>query len=202
MSPPPPRKVLTRRRGFTLAELLISLAILGVIATFTIPKILVSQQNSQYNAMSKEVIASIAEAYQQHKLAGLLTTSTKPSDFSQYMNYLSLDTTTTIDDGIGAGAQTCNATTNKCIRLANGGLLYFADWASFSGSSNLSAAQFSFDPNGKLDPIGSPQKGNLWIFVYYNGKVTIYGNLDPGTLSTDTVRNPDPSRTPPWFSWN
>ena len=49
--------------GFTLAELLISLAILGVIATFTIPKILTSQQNSQKAAVTKEVIAMISGAF-------------------------------------------------------------------------------------------------------------------------------------------
>lgn len=41
------------QKGFTLAELLISLAILGVIATFTIPKILSSQQNGSLNASTE-----------------------------------------------------------------------------------------------------------------------------------------------------
>lgn len=42
--------------GFTLAELLIALTILGVIATFTIPKILTAQQASTYNAIAKETM--------------------------------------------------------------------------------------------------------------------------------------------------
>ncbi len=40
-------------KGFTLAELLMALAILGVIATFTIPKILGAQQSSSSNAKAK-----------------------------------------------------------------------------------------------------------------------------------------------------
>lgn len=51
-----------QHRGFTLAELLISLAILGVIATFTIPKILANQQNSQKKAVFKESISAVSNA--------------------------------------------------------------------------------------------------------------------------------------------
>jgi prepilin-type N-terminal cleavage/methylation domain-containing protein len=46
--------------GFTLAELLIALAILGVIATFTIPKLLQSQQNQQKQAVLKETISIVS----------------------------------------------------------------------------------------------------------------------------------------------
>jgi prepilin-type N-terminal cleavage/methylation domain-containing protein len=48
--------------AFTLAELLISLLILGVIATFTIPKILSASQNNQKNAIFKESISTLAGA--------------------------------------------------------------------------------------------------------------------------------------------
>ena len=54
--------------AFTLAELLIALAILGVIATFTIPKILDSGSNSQWNAIGKEAAAMVSGAYQSYKL--------------------------------------------------------------------------------------------------------------------------------------
>lgn len=45
------------RQGFTLAELLIALGILGVIATFTIPKVLSVQQDARKKAVIKEVVA-------------------------------------------------------------------------------------------------------------------------------------------------
>jgi prepilin-type N-terminal cleavage/methylation domain-containing protein len=41
-------------KGFTLAELLIALALLGIIASFTIPKVLESSTNAKYKAMAKE----------------------------------------------------------------------------------------------------------------------------------------------------
>ena len=48
--------------GFTLSELLIALAILGVLATFVIPKILTGQANSQKFAVLKESISAYSEA--------------------------------------------------------------------------------------------------------------------------------------------
>ncbi len=52
-------RILKAKFGFTLAELLIALAILGVIVTFTIPKILNSQTNNQKKAVFKETIAAL-----------------------------------------------------------------------------------------------------------------------------------------------
>ncbi|MCE3236435.1 MAG: hypothetical protein K0Q50_2626 [Vampirovibrio sp.] len=51
------------KAGFTLAELLVSLAILGVIATFTIPKVLYTSQNAQKQAVLKETISSLQAVF-------------------------------------------------------------------------------------------------------------------------------------------
>jgi prepilin-type N-terminal cleavage/methylation domain-containing protein len=121
----PPPKSRKRFKGFTLAELLIALAILGVIATFTIPKIITGSQNGQKLAAAKEVASMISGAYQQAQAAGIITGSSKPSDLTPYMNYISLDTSgTVIDAPLTAASYTCNST-NPCIKLANGGVLWF-----------------------------------------------------------------------------
>lgn len=58
------------KRGFTLAELLIALLILGALATFTIPKLLNGQQDSRRKAIFRETITSIAAVYYQGYLTG------------------------------------------------------------------------------------------------------------------------------------
>ncbi|HEY9746586.1 MAG TPA: type II secretion system protein [Oculatellaceae cyanobacterium] len=51
------------RPAFTLAELLIALGILGVIATFAIPKVLSSQQDSKKKAVLQETISALNAAF-------------------------------------------------------------------------------------------------------------------------------------------
>lgn len=50
------------RHGFTLAELLIALVILGVLATFTIPKVLGTANSSERTSVFKEIIAAYTQA--------------------------------------------------------------------------------------------------------------------------------------------
>lgn len=59
-----------KKAGFTLAELLISLAILGVIATFTIPKVLNAQQDSKRKAVLRETLASLEAVMHDGLLTG------------------------------------------------------------------------------------------------------------------------------------
>ena len=62
------RFCLKNSKAFTLSELLIALVILGVIATFAIPKILQSQQAAQQKAVFKEAVAALSQAAYQESL--------------------------------------------------------------------------------------------------------------------------------------
>ncbi|MFI3300476.1 MAG: type II secretion system protein [Candidatus Gastranaerophilales bacterium] len=52
---------MTKRFGFTLAEVLITLGIIGVVAAMTMPTLMNSTQGAQYKTALKKVISSISQ---------------------------------------------------------------------------------------------------------------------------------------------
>lgn len=117
----------TKRKAFTLSELLIALAILGVIATFTIPKILQAQQDQQFNASVKEAIGMVSAAYEVYKTKNPITAGTKMADLTPYMNYVAVDTTTVIDNNYGVPWVSSPCGTYDCLRLHSGAILLYDD---------------------------------------------------------------------------
>lgn len=191
-----------KKPGFTLAELLIALAILGVIATFTIPKILNSQQNSSWKSISKEVATSVLGAYQAYKLQNGASAITQLTDFTPYLNYVSMDTTSSLDDIPGSGSFTCSSTL-LCLKMHNGSMLEINSTSRFDGTTNLNAMYFYVDPDGKVSGAG---KESVVFLLYYDGKLRTWGSAETGTASwyqgSPHTYNPTPANDPAWFNWN
>lgn len=192
--------------AFTLAELLIALAILGVIATFTIPKVLSSQQDGRYKSIAKEAAGTISAAYQAYRLANTPISGTTPGDLYQYMNYVKYETATQIDDDQGNTTTSCTAGM-PCLRLHNGAVLYSWGTASFGGTASTNMLWFQVDPDGTVTSPGGDTSPNapgksVVYFLYYDGFITDYGNARFPSINSANTFGPSPSRTPPWFSWN
>ncbi len=189
--------------GFTLAELLIALAILGVIATFTIPKILVAQQAQQNKAVVKEAIGMVSAAYQQAQLAGVVNSNTRLSDLLPYMNYSKLDTALVVDSIPGWAGDTCSGS-RPCIILHNGAVLLIED-TYFNGTNTTNCVQFLIDPNGKQDILTTadgPGK-SIQFNMYYDGFITTRGQSKPNSCHSGYCNyGGNPVYDPAWFSWN
>jgi prepilin-type N-terminal cleavage/methylation domain-containing protein len=102
------------RLGFTLSEILVTLAILGVIATFTIPKVLATQQDVKFKSISKEVIATVSQAYQEYLRSKSITSSAGIKDLTNYINYVVVDTSRRIDNTPPGSYFDCSLT-NPCL---------------------------------------------------------------------------------------
>ena len=194
--------------GFTLAELLIALAILGVIATFTIPKILDSGSSAGYNAKAKEAVSTVSQAYQLYKMNNTPNADTSCGDLTPYMNYVTVITNGIIDTShSNLGTDPCSELNNHpCLLLHNGAMLRYKATGSggFGGTGLTNAFWFAIDPDGKVTSTtttNGPAK-TLPFWLYYNGRVKDVGNIDPNTVTEAGNYNPNPAGVPDWFSWS
>ncbi len=189
-------------KGFTLAELLISLAILGVIATFTIPKILTAQQNSQNVAKAKEAAAMFSAAFQAYQQEHTLQTSFTAYELTPYLNYVSIDTSNSqIDAHVSNTSRTCSAAT-PCIRFHNGGAMWINASQTFGVLDAYHCVDLGFDPDGVLNAGFGDGPGKAIQFqLYANGQITTLGQVKPGTMDAWGTFPQNPSFDPSWFSW-
>lgn len=190
--------------GFSLVELLIALAIVGVLAAFTITPLFQSPQSGlsgKYTAMAKDTAFMMMAAYEQYRAANpTVSMSTKASDLTPYMNYVKIDTSTPVDDWQSGSTWGCSASV-PCLVLHNGGTLaYWASMYPFSSkpgsTSETSLLLFQFDPDGRVTDgtTNGPGKA-LPIVLYYDGKVGTEGTPRAGSYYSST-----PNYDPPWFS--
>lgn len=170
-------------KGFTLAELLIALAILGVIATFTIPKVLTSSANSQATAIAKEVAGMISGSYQAYSLETGATTGTTLGLLTPYMNYVR----TTNAAGASAGTSAFDCSAVSCIVLHSGAVVGFVGTQTFS--TTASYLTINVDPDGT-----STANGPGSFVLYYNGRLSTGANATGAAGGTGIARiTSDPS---------
>jgi prepilin-type N-terminal cleavage/methylation domain-containing protein len=205
-------KTASKSKGFTLAELLIALAILGVIATFTIPKILDSSTNGKLTSIAKETASMISGAFSTYKqnATPAYNMMATPTNLTDYMNYVRIDTATTAGAFQTPAAGTnitssCSVAATPCVVLHNGAYLQYDTGATFGATDpapNNPAATtvipFNVDPDGT-----GAQAGAVTFALYYNGRITTAGaaTLTAASFNGETINviTTDPS----WIAnWN
>lgn len=141
-----------KQSGFTLAELLIALLILGEIATFTIPKVLTASQQQQKIATFKETISTFA---------GLAYMANLQSDTTYFPNKLNaVKVCNSNANTQGCWSHTNNANTGEGNEpgfvLHNGATV--AGFNGYTGSNGIIV-----DWNG---PLGPNIRGDDQIYLY------------------------------------
>ena len=196
------------KKGFTLAELLIALVILGVIATFTIPKVLTSQQSNDWNARAKEAAGMISGAMEAYKQQQGIQGSTRLRHLTPYMNYVRRQTNANVDDAQTDPDLDCSVGSRVCLLLHNGGVLTGTSGETFGGVTSTNAIKAHYDPDGKVTAGGSGDTSAtaegkaIPFFIYYNGRVTDRGKISIPTQTSGGPYTPTASKVPPWWYWD
>jgi len=189
--------------GFTLAELLISLVVLGVVAAFTIPSVLNAQQTGSYNAKAKQTIAMFQAAYNSYQIDHQPTAATTSWDLTPYMNYVSVDTSTTIDDVYGSTSYGCDSGGgHPCLFLQNGGRIVLPQ-SGFGNTASTNCIYMGFDPDGTYGGTTNGPGKAIGVYLYYDGMVYDEDHAKPHSYSSWWVNfGPGTNTDPPWFSWS
>lgn len=183
-----------RYKGFTLAELLIALGILGVIATFTIPKVLNASQSSQNTAIAKEAASMVSGSYSAYSLNNTVATGTTAGVLTQYMNYVAMATNA---EALVTSGAACSGTA-PCLKLHNGGVLQYGTANTVGGTSSTNGITFNLDP----DSTGTQTP--CTFIQYYNGRLTTVeaaggaGSVTSGAAGAATSVTTDPTYIVNW----
>lgn len=144
---PTTMRVQKRVSGFTLAELLIALFILGVIATFSIPKVLQSQNNTKRIAVFKETIAAFSEAYYVGWLTNEVTEANVATYLRSHINAVKICTNASTGGCWAHTAAIPSYITSTGFVLANG-----ATVAGMDDAGSVGYDAFLIDWNGATGP--------------------------------------------------
>lgn len=191
-----------RKSGFTLAELLISLAILGIIATFTIPKILSSTDTSAKKSVFRETIATMSQLVYDGWRSGELESANQAGAVSDYfmprLNAVKLCDTNAVaqncwTNGNWSDGGLSGERTEAGVVLHNGA---FLGGLKSNGSLSDGRDGFIIDWNGSDGPnlIGDDQL--VMVMVWEEGG---FEGVKAGTVSSSPNiwgwSNPAQSRT-------
>lgn len=174
------------QKGFTLAELLIALTILGVIATFTIPKILQGQQNAQRKSIVKETVASFSQIAYEGYLKGELDTSNYSDYFLTRLNAIKICPNDSEAEGCwdtGTQPHIANHSDYPGMVLANGA--YITGVSGYDFGNGVKCSGQYIDWNGTAGP-NIPGQDIVEFISSYGIKDTDPSswcyNIKPGTV--------------------
>jgi prepilin-type N-terminal cleavage/methylation domain-containing protein len=188
----------TSTKGFTLSELLIALAILGLIATFTIPKVLTSVGEKGNLNVAKETLSSITSAYDviRSENNGYGATTISGRNILDRMNFVELFATA--GDAGSPRASTCVTGTTTCILLHNGAILQTTDADVFT-TATLGTIAFKVYPDGGGKVASAPA---LTALLTNDGRLITGTGLTIGGNTYTVADGFAAAALPTWFKWS
>lgn len=172
------------KKGFTLAEVLITLVIIGVIAAMTIPTLMNSTNNQEFRVGLKKAISALNQAVSlNYALEGTqigaenLSSSQNIVD-NLFKKRMSVITTATSGTAFGVGSTGITATDNQNVFYTADGARYAVSYA--AGAYDPVADQMYYgliliDVNGEKGPntvcTNAQQPTDTYVATIYGNRV-------------------------------
>lgn len=175
--------------GFSMAEFLGAMTMVGIISALTIPSLLLNTDNSAPLVQTKTIASQIQEATITYKTNNS-SAPTAMSDIASLLKYSSSFTSGTLV----TGGPACAAAT-PCYRFPDGSVLMASTW---NAGTNL--GQFRYDPDGvHTATAGNPDRSAVILMLDYNiSRVTTW-DAYYGIAFTDNVTpHLDPAYVRAW----
>lgn len=153
------RKIMTKRFGFTLAEVLITLGIIGVVAAMTIPTLMNSTNDAQFKTGLKKVVSTLSQAITMNVAVdnadfGALTSGTTNGSiydmFTSRMNVAK--TTTAADSSLDTGLNKMASASNYTLYFNDGMVIAFPTAAATCTTLTSANCDVVIDVNGAKGP--------------------------------------------------
>lgn len=194
--------------GFTLTELMAVLALLAVIAMFTIPKILNTSTTNTWTAQAKEEFSMISQAYLQYKFENGMEVSNAAANYSTNLtnvfNYVAVDSTTVIDHVPGQTSVACSLTTaHICLKMHSGGMLLIPLYNHFGVADANHYVYFLYDPDGRYSGSATGKGKSITVDLHYDGGLYT-GDQRTGahdTYAFGVAQGYGVEAKSDWFSW-
>lgn len=190
---------MNRTSGFTLAEVLITLGIIGIVAEITIPTLMQNMNEKQTVGMVKKEYSTLSQAFNMAVLNdgppdgwGLSTTSFNDVDtmilFNHFVPYMKTIKKCGIDRGclpdipyigLSNGTEDFDSTTDTAkLQLADGSIMFFRYWAG-SYMGNTPSLSYVIGPVFvDINGFKKPNKLGVDVFRFL---ITKYGIIPSGT---------------------
>jgi prepilin-type N-terminal cleavage/methylation domain-containing protein len=163
--------------AFTLTELLITLGIIGLIATFTIPSVIKNIDEAQNNAKAKETISILSQLTAEAMMSGVNRGVDFPNFVASKLNTESVCLTATPTDGCLESVLTSGSLTY--IQLHNGVMI------DFSGYFETFGSWLVIDVNGVNKPPNLEGEDRFWLC--YNVSEADKTQYDWGLIKRGTI---------------
>lgn len=186
------------KSGFTLSEALVSIALLGVLASLLIPAMSTNVGKEKLMGVGKQTATEIGRAYAIYSKNQFPTEETTSAEIMDNVGYVRkiLDGSQSVqlsglEDRAATETYTCSEET-QCLLLQNGGILMYSPEATFGATLSNAAMRFLLDPDGS-----GPHTGIVFL-LYFRGRVSTQ-TLSPEAILSDGDWLPDQVNDPDYI---